>query len=232
VKQCTGSTVNRKIQRQVHQLLFNSVGHELLFCALWADNVLSIRDEPLPNHAGLAGTTDEAVVVPVSSLEGNESSATDTSDRFTASCASLGEQFSEAVSTIWFVVSRSEPLSSQRLLTVCAGEAFPVPRVITVSYSTLGDHLTTLDTFGSELLFIALCAINVVFLGNKAFGANRVLAGTADEAFLMPLSGLVFHLLHTGLEYISTAVTSCSKLCIIAGATVDPVSLGSELFVH
>jgi len=115
---------------------------------------------------------------------------------------------------------------------VCAGKAFPMPGVIAVGYSTLGDHLTALDTFGSKLLLIALSTINVVLLGDETFSANRVLAGTAYKAFLVPLSGFVFHLLHTGLEYIATPVTPRSKLCIIAGATVYPVSLRSELFVH
>jgi len=170
--------------------------------------------------------------VPVTTLEGNESSAADTSDWFTAGCASLGKQFAEAVSTIRFVVSRGEPLSGQRLLAMCAGKAFPMPGVISVCYSTLGDYLTALDTFGSKLLLIALGTINVVLLGDEAFSADRVLAGTADEAFLVPLSGFVLHLLHPGLEYIATSVTSRSKLCIIAGATVDPVSLRPKLFVH
>jgi len=36
-------------------LLLHSVRHQLLLGALRADDVLPVRDEPLPHHAGLAG---------------------------------------------------------------------------------------------------------------------------------------------------------------------------------
>ena len=48
----------------------------------------------------------------------------------------------------------------------------------------------------------------------------------------MPLPRLVLHLLHASLEDVLTSVTPGSKLCIIAGATVDPVSFGAKLLVH
>ena len=48
----------------------------------------------------------------------------------------------------------------------------------------------------------------------------------------MPLSGLVLHLLHPRLEHVLAPITPGCKLCIIASSAVDPVSLGSELFVH
>ena len=50
-------------------LLFNSVSHKLLLGALGADNVLSVGDEALAHHAALAGGADEAIVVPVTTLE-------------------------------------------------------------------------------------------------------------------------------------------------------------------
>ena len=36
-----------------------------------------------------------------------------------------------------------------------------------------------------------------MLLGDEGLGADRVLAGAADEALLVPLTGLVLHLLHT-----------------------------------
>jgi len=36
-------------------LLLHGVGHQLLLGALRADDVLPVRDESLPHHAGLAG---------------------------------------------------------------------------------------------------------------------------------------------------------------------------------
>ena len=78
-----------------------------------------------------------------------------------------------------------------------AGEAFPVPGVVAVGHSSLGDHLAALDALRRELLLVALGAVDVMLLGDEALGANGVLAGAADEALLVPLTGLVLHLLHT-----------------------------------
>jgi len=70
-------------------LLLHCVGHQLLLCALRADDVLPVRDEALTHHAGLAGGADEAVVVPMPALERDEPGATDSCDRFAACCAPL-----------------------------------------------------------------------------------------------------------------------------------------------
>ena len=56
--------------------------------------------------------------------------------------------------------------------------------------------LLALDALGGELVLIALCAVDVLLLGDEGLGADGVLADAADEAFLVPLTGLVLHLLH------------------------------------
>ena len=107
-----------------------------------------------------------------------------------------------------------------------AGEAFPVPRIISVGDSALGDdldndqdddesdtiilitHLAALDALGSKLLLVALGAVDVVLLGDEALGADGVLAGAAHKTLLMPLPGLVLHLLHAGLNKVY-----CKKNC-------------------
>ena len=71
-----------------------------------------------------------------------------------------------------------------------------------------------------------------MLLGDERLGADGVLAGAADEALLVPLPGLVLHLLHAGLEDVAAAVTPGGKLSIVARAAVNTVSLGAELFVH
>ena len=71
-----------------------------------------------------------------------------------------------------------------------------------------------------------------MLLGDERLGADGVLAGAADEALLVPLPGLVLHLLHAGLEDVPAAVTPGGKLSIVARAAVNTVSLGAELFVH
>ena len=83
-----------------------------------------------------------------------------------------------------------------------------------------------------------------MLLGDKTLGADGILAGAADEALLVPLTSFVLHLLHTcrprmcemkstfvtlhlltGLEDISTSVTSGGELGVIARSTVDSVRL-------
>lgn len=91
-------------------LLLHGVRHQLLLGALRADDVLAVRDEPLAHHAGLAAGADEAVVVPVPALEGDEPGAPDSSDGLAAGGASLGEQLTEAVRTVRFVIPGGEPL--------------------------------------------------------------------------------------------------------------------------
>ena len=62
--------------RSLKPLLLDSVCHQLLLGTLWADDVLPVRDEALAHHAALAGGADETVVVPVTTLERNETGST------------------------------------------------------------------------------------------------------------------------------------------------------------
>lgn len=52
--------------------------HEFLFGALWADDVLSVGDEALADEWCLALGADEAIVVPVTVFEWDETGAADT----------------------------------------------------------------------------------------------------------------------------------------------------------
>ena len=61
-------------------------------------------------------------------------------------------------------------------------------------------HLTALNALCCELLLVALGAVDVVLLRDEALGPDGVLAGAAHEAFLVPLPGLVLHLLHARLH--------------------------------
>lgn len=56
-------------------------------------------------------------------------------------------------------------------------------------------HLVALDTAGSKLLLIAGSAVDLLLTRDEALGAYGGFAYTATEAFLMPLTCLVFHLL-------------------------------------
>jgi len=213
-------------------LLLYCISHEFLLCAFWADDVFSVGDETLADHAGLAGAASEAIVVPMPALEGDESGAANTSDGFAAGCAALGEQLPEAVGAVRLVVPGGEPLAGQRFLAVGACEALSVPRLVAVRHAALGYHLVTLDALGGELVLIALGAVNIVFFRDETFGSDRIFAGATHEAFLVPLTGLVLHLLHACPEDIPAAVAPGCELRVVAGATVDPVCLAAELLVH
>ena len=93
-------------------------------------------------------------------------------------------------------------------------------------------YLAAFDAFGRKLFLITFSTVNIVLLGDKTLGANRILASATHEALLMPLPGLVLHLLHSRLENISTSITSGRELSIVARSAVDTVSLGAKLFVH
>ena len=64
-----------------------------------------------------------------------------TSDGPGAADALLGEEFTKAIGTVRLLVTRSELLSCQHLVTVGACEAFAVPRCSLVGDTTFVDHL-------------------------------------------------------------------------------------------
>ena len=64
-----------------------------------------------------------------------------------------------------------------------------------------------------------------MLLRDEALCADGVLAGAADEALLVPLPGLVLHLLHPGLEDVPAAVTAGGELSIVARPAVNTISL-------
>lgn len=64
-----------------------------------------------------------------------------TSDRFGACGAALGEQFSEAIGTVRFLVATSEALSSKWNLAMSASEALTMPWIVLVSYTAGCDDL-------------------------------------------------------------------------------------------
>ena len=62
-------------------------------------------------------------------------------------------------------------------------------------------YLSALDTLGCKLVLVAGGAVDLVLLGDEALGADGVGAHAAYEALLVPLPGLVLHLLHPGPEH-------------------------------
>ena len=77
------------------------------------------------------------------------------------------------------VVSRCESLTSQRLLTIGAIEAFAVKGHVLVGDPTLRDHLDTLCAFGGKVVFVAGHAKDFVVLGYEALAADGRVACAA-----------------------------------------------------
>lgn len=206
--------------------------HELLFGALWANDVLSVGDEALADQRRLALRADEAVVMPVTVLERDEASAADACDRLGARGAALREQLPEALGAVRLLVPRGEPLSGERGVAVGAREALAMPRLVLVRHTALSDYLVTLDATSGKLVFIAPSAVDLLFTRDKALCADRVLTHDATEALLVPLSCLVLHLLGSSAEHLSTSITPAGELRIVAVAAVDLIQFGAKLLVH
>lgn len=77
--------------------------HEFLFGTFGAENIRTVGDEAFAHKGSLADGADETVVVPVTVFEGDETSSANTGNWLSTSCTSLGEKFTKAIGTIWFV---------------------------------------------------------------------------------------------------------------------------------
>lgn len=60
-----------------------------------------------------------------------------------------------------------------------------------------GTYLVALDTSSSKLLLVAGGTVDLLLAWDEALGADGALADTTREARLVPLAGLVLHLLGT-----------------------------------
>lgn len=160
--------------------------------------------EEAPSHQGYAALfAVEAVVVPLTLLEGDVLTATQTTDGSGAVGALLGKQVAETVEAVGKVITGREALSCQLLFTSNTHKALLMPRLVTVVHSSCGDGLLALCTLQGKLLLIAGHAVVMPLFLHKAPGADRLLAAVTGEAVLMPAAAFVLHLFgtwHDGLE--------------------------------
>lgn len=169
--------------------------HQFLLGALRTDDVLLVGDETAADQRRLADGADEAVVVPVAVLERDETGTTDSGNWLDTGGASLGEQLAEALGTVRLLVAAREALAGQRHLAVGAREALTVPRFVLVGHAAARDDLLALDAAGRVLLLVAAGAVDFLLARDERLGADGRFADAAAEALLVPLSGLVLHLL-------------------------------------
>lgn len=119
------------------------------------------------------------------------------------------------------VVSGSESLTGQGLLTVCTVEALAVKWHVFVSDATLRNHLDALSTFSCEVVLVARYAKDLVVLWDEALASDRRVTGGAKKAILVELLSFVFHFLHSWLEDLSALITSGSERLVVALTTVQ-----------
>lgn len=202
------------------------------FGAFRAEDVGTVGDEAFTNQTDVASGALEAVVVPVTILERDEPSASDSSDGFGAGRAAFGEELAETFSTVRFLVFGSEALTGQRLVAVGARETLAMPRVVLVRHTSSRYDLGAFDAASGELLLVTAAAVDVLFARDERLGADGVLAHEAGEALLVPLSALVLHLLGTGTEDFLTSITASGVHRVVTRPAEDLLSFGSELLVH
>lgn len=77
------------------------------------------------------------------------------------------------------VISRSESLTSQRLLTIGAIEAFAMKGHVLVGDAALRNHLDTLCALGGKVVFVAGHAKDFVIFGYEALASDGRVACAA-----------------------------------------------------
>lgn len=107
-----------------------------------------------------------------------------------------------------------------------------MPWLVLICHAAAGDDLVALNTPGGKLVLVTSGTINLLLARDEALRADRILADHAAKALLVPLSGLVFHLLSASTEDLAASITTTGELGVIAVAAVDLVHLTTELFVH
>lgn len=107
-----------------------------------------------------------------------------------------------------------------------------MPRLVTIGHPASGNGLLAVHTLHGKLLLIAGHTEVMVVLGDKALGANGLLAARAGKARLMPAVPLMLHLprpWHDGL----LAIMALGG--VLVGVTLSAeqlLILGGEGLVH
>jgi len=101
-----------------------------------------------------------------------------------------------------------------------------------VGDSTLVDHSIALETALSERILVARDADVLILTRNEALISNRLLTHGATETFLVPLLATELKLLHSSSEDVSTTVTACSKVVVMAVSAVQAIILAGEWLIY
>lgn len=171
--------------------------------------------------------------MPMTTFERDKPSSTGSGDGLAACCTPLGKQLTEAVSAVGLVLSRRKFLSGQYSLAVCTNKTLSMPCLILKSNPSCGHNFFALRAFGSKFFFETTNAVNVSLVGNyERLGSHLGFAHHALKAFVMPLSRLVLHFLHTWSKSVATGIAPTSKFSVIASCTKNEGVLSCKRFLH
>jgi len=167
--------------------------------ALGAVGLVVARCESLSRQGVVAVAAGEAVSVPRLVLVRHAAAGDDLRQRERARCIPQRRVprvhrhalLSRALVTKLVTSFRdpNESLSGRGLITTADARAAPKAKGAA--------YLVALDTPGGELILVASGTVDLLLARDEALRADRVLADHAAEALLVPLSGLVLHLLGT-----------------------------------
>lgn len=153
--------------------------------------------------------------MPVAILERDEFSSSKACNGFAAPAALFGKKVTIASSTKWLLVTRSELLLGQLLVTVGTGKAFLVPRLVLVGHTPFVDHPTAFATLLCKLILVTGNTHNFLVTWDETLVPDWLHAHHAAETLLMPLLTAVLKLLHASLEWFFTSIAACSKFVIM-----------------
>lgn len=200
--------------------------------AVGTEDVGTVGEEAAADQRGVTLVTDEAVAVPVALFKRDELGSSQSGDWLGTSAAFLGEELTEALGAVRFLLAGGELLPGENLVAVVTSETIPVPWGALVCDSSFVDHPIALHAALSVLLLIAWHAHHLHITWDEALVSDWLLANLAAETLLMPLLSLVLVFLHSSAEDIATAVASCGKAVVMAVSTVEFLRLGCKWLVN
>lgn len=203
-----------------------------VFATLWAEDVVTFSEKTTPDQGHGTLLAVEAVIVPLALLKGDVLTPSKATDGGSAGSALLGIKVAEAIEAIGEVISGGKPLARQLLLAASAQEAVLVPGLVTVGHPTSSDGFLAVHTLHGKLLLIAGHTEIMVVLGDKALGADGLLASLAGEAGLMPAVPLVLHLPGAWHDGFLALMTLGGILIRVTLSAEELLILGGEGLVH
>lgn len=134
--------------------------------------------------------------MPMAIIKRYELCSTESSDWFRTPTALLGEQITEALGTIRFLLSRRELLAGKHLVAVGTREALTMPWGVLVRDSTLVDHSIALHAALSILFLVTLDTHDFLVTWYETLISDWLQAHFAAETLFVPLFSFVLVLFH------------------------------------